>query len=172
MFVWLSIGCSRLSVGGDGGDAEDIVGANPLCRQRKGEVEALAVPVHFGLAVALQDVAALAEIEEDLVEDDVEALVFVDIDVVFGLSADGVEVHLILGHGVLLVLVLRCRIDVRRCDLPEGWRQIGDRPAAPCALAIQIIPTGTALQAAAATAGAKVGLIAGSHADLAAALVG
>jgi hypothetical protein len=90
----------RLAVGGDGGDAEDVVGSDALGGEGKGEVEALAVPVDLGFSVALEDVAALAEIEEDLVEDDAEILVLVDIDVVFGLAADGVEVHLIFGHAV------------------------------------------------------------------------
>jgi hypothetical protein len=90
---------TRSTVGGDGRDTKNIVGANALFGERKGKVETLTVPVDLGLSVALKDVAALAEIEEDLVENDVEAFVFVYIDVIFRLSANGIEVHLIFGHG-------------------------------------------------------------------------
>jgi hypothetical protein len=72
----------------------------------------------------------------------------------------------------LLVLVSDAWVVIGRGDALECRGQIGNRPVAAGAVAIQIIPAVATLQTPAAAAVAQVGLFEGCHADLAAALGG
>jgi hypothetical protein len=136
------------------------------------------IPDHLWFAVSFQDIAAFAKIEENLFQDHIQGLAFIDIDVVLRLSTYSVEIDLVLRHSFHF-LVYEIPFDgslmnlggLPVVNLCNGFRQrrgqVRKRLTAAGATSIVEVPTVLALQAAALRTAAQICFLRCCKTDLA-----
>src|SRR5262249_30865375 len=87
---------NRLAIPSDRGDTKQVVGAHSLVRERGAEIERLSVPDNLEVTISLQDLAALAKLREDFMNDFLHGLVLVNVHVVARFAVNRIEINLIL----------------------------------------------------------------------------